>query len=299
MHLVPNLQAPSHNDIAIGHMQSIQSRLRLFVKGSPKLVRTMQAARASFHFGPWRYAARAAIRWRRPPRQAEAQDTPSRVPLEVPALVRTLKSEGMAQAGTLPPDVLGRLRRLTDDLPSGEYGRAHDHPDVRALVLDPDVIAVVRGYFGAEPELLECNIVVGHAPDPKKASLDQQSHFHFDFAGWQSLNLFVFLTDADETSGGHQMVAGTHRHRPVRDAVRHWVPDDEIMTRFPGQLRTVMGPAGTMFFEDTESFHRRLVVTRRRVLLNVLYASHRSWASKGRLVPNLADHLSVQPGIPS
>ena len=95
------------------------------------------------------------------------------------------------------------------------------------------------------------------------------------------------------------MVAGTHRHRPVRDAVRHWVGDDEIMARFPGRLRTVMGPAGTMFFEDTESFHRRLLVTRRRVLLNVLFASHRSWASKGRLVSKFADYLHRQSGAGS
>jgi len=207
--------------------------------------------------------------------------------------VRTLKSDGMALGGVLPPDLLRRLLSLTHDLPSGEYGRAHEHPAVHELVFDPDVTAVVRGYFGAEPELLECNIVVGHAADPKLASMDQQSHFHFDFAGWQSLNLFVFLTDADDTSGGHQVVVGTHRHRPVRDAVRHWIDDDEIMARFPGRVRTITGPAGTMFFEDTESFHRRLAVTRRRVLLNVLYASHRSWASKGRLVPNLADYLST------
>ena len=283
--------------MAIGHTQSIQSRLRQFGKSSPRLIRTLQAARASFHFGPWRHVARAAIRWRRPPRHADAVETPSRVRLEVPELVRTLKADGMARAGVLPADLLRGLLMLTDELPSGEYGGAHEHPDVRAVVFDADVMAVVRGYFGAEPELLECNIVIGHATDPAHASIDQQSHFHFDFAGWQSLNLFVFLTDADETSGGHQMVAGTHRHRPVRDAVRHWVDDDEIMARFPGRVRTIMGPAGTMFFEDTESFHRRLAVSRRRVLLNVLYASHRSWASKGRLVPNLAD--CVRPQSPA
>lgn len=283
------------HDMSIGHTPSFQARLRKFVKESPALIRTIQAARASIHFGPWRHAARAAIRWRRPPRPVGAVQTPSRVPLATPELVRTLKTDGTAQAGLLPSDMLRRLRSLVDELPPGEYGDAHEHPDVRDLVFDADVMAVVRGYLGAEPELLECNIVVGHAEDPEEADIAQQRHFHFDFAGWQSLNLFVYLTDADEMSGGHQVVVGTHRNRSLRDAVRHVIGEDEILTRFPGRLRTILGPAGTMFFEDTESFHRRLILTRRRVLLNVLYASHRSWASEGRLVPKFADSCELKP----
>lgn len=279
--------------MATDRPRSVQVRIREFLRQSPRLTGTLQAARASFHFGPWRHVARAAIRWRRPPRRADA--TPAQVPLEVPALVRTLKADGMARAGVLPPDALCRLRRLTDELPPGEYGDVHEHPDVRALVFDADVMAVVRSYLGAEPELLECSIVVGDAEDPTKTDIAAQRHFHFDFAGWQSLNLFVYLTDADEMSGGHQVVVGTHRNRSLRDAVRHVIGEDEILTRFPGRLRTILGPAGTMFFEDTESFHRRLILTRRRVLLNVLYASHRSWASEGRLVPKFADACELKP----
>src|SRR5690349_25135438 len=100
--------------MAIAPTESIQARLRQFGRTSPRLIRTLQAARASLHFGPWRYAARAAIRWRRPPRQADAVRTPSRVPLEVAELVRTLKSDGMARAGMLPAHVVTRLLTLTD-----------------------------------------------------------------------------------------------------------------------------------------------------------------------------------------
>lgn len=266
-----------------------QLRLRKLLKQNETVIRTFQAARASFHFGPWRHVARAAIRWRRPPRRAEA-GAASLVPLDVPKLVGALHADGMARAGVLPPDVLQPLLALVADLPPGEYGMAHEHPALGALVFDPNVRDVVRGYLGAEPELLECNVVVGraeHASEPK----GQQRYFHFDTAGWHSLNLFVYLTDADEASGGHQMIVGTHRRRSFRDAVRPWIEEDEIMARYPGRLRTILGPAGTMFFEDTESFHRRLMLSRRRVLLNVVFASHRSWASHGRNVPKLLDHL--------
>lgn len=87
------------------------------------------------------------------------------------------------------------------------------------------------------------------------------------------------------------MVVGTHRSQNMRDAIWPWVPDDEIMAMYAGRVQTITGPADTMFFEDTEAFHRRLIMTRRRVMLNVLYASHRSWFSEGRLTPKYSDYL--------
>ena len=182
-------------------------------------------------------------------------------------------------------------------LPPGEYGDFHEQPDVRALVFDANVLNVVRGFFGAEPELLECNLVVDGADDPTRVPIHPQRHFHFDFAGWQSLNLFVYLTEVEEDSGAHQVVIGTHRSRQVRDAVRPWVPDDEINARYSDRVRTIAGPAGTMFFENTEAFHRRLMLKRRRVMLNVLFASHRNWLSAGRLVPKYADYLRARSSV--
>jgi hypothetical protein len=37
-----------------------------------------------------------------------------------------------------------------------------------------------------------------------------------------------------------------------------------------------------VFFENTEAFHRRHPGNDRRVMLNLLYGSHRSWLSLGR-----------------
>lgn len=273
---------------------SLQSRIRESLRSRPYLTSALQATRAYIHFGPWRHAARAAIRWRRPPLIEGTSGQMSRLSLAVPEIVSTLRSDGMARAGELPADMLRRLRAITDDLPLGEYGHAHEHPDVQAVVNAPDVMRVVSGYLGAKPELLECNFVVARAEDPVRDAVAPQRHFHFDLAGWQSLSLFVYLTDVDEESGTHQVVLGTHRSRPVRDAVRPWISEEEIMRRFPDRVRSIAGPAGTIFFEDTEAFHRRLILKRRRVLFAALFASHRSWASSGRLTPRLADYLTAR-----
>ena len=269
-------------------------RIRQLLRASPALTTTLNAARAIVHFGPWRHAARAAIRWARPPLREAVEQPTGFLSIDAQELARILRRDGMARAGQLPDEFLLRVRRIVDEMPPGEYGDFHDEPDIRTLVLGADVLNVARKYLGAEPELLECNLVVGHAEDPVRTPIHVQRRFHFDFAGWESLNLFVYLTDVDDSSGAHQVVTGTHRSRRLRDAVRPWVPDDEILARYPGRVETIVGPAGMMFFECTEAFHRRLMFRRRRAMLNVLYASHRSWASHGRLTPRFVDYAGAR-----
>ena len=277
--------------MASSSVLSIPARIRGRLRVAPALTQTLQAGRALLHFGPWRHVARAIVRRNRPPLQGNAAQTLASLQMDSSQLVQTLRVDGMAMANHQPPDVLSRVRVVTDELPPGEYGDFHEHSDIRALVQCANVLDVVRGYFGAEPELLECTLVVHRAEDPASRSIHPQRLFHFDYAGWQSLNLFVYLTDVKEDSGAHQVVVGTHRRRSIRDAIRPWVPDDEILSRYASRIRTIAGPAGTMFFEDTEALHRRLVMKRRRVMLNILYASHRSWFSEGRLTQKYSDYL--------
>ena len=223
---------------------SIPFRIRKVLRSAPAVTTALHSARALIHFGPWRHAFRAVIRWKRPPLRGDATRTAGSVSLNAPALARTLREDGMVRAGQLPSDVLRRLRAITDDLPPGEYGHFDEQPDIGALVFGADVLNVVRGYLGAEPELLECNLVVGQAEDPVRTPVHSQRRFHFDFAGWQSLNLFVYLTDVEEDSGAHQVVIGTHRGRQLRDAIRAWVPDEEISARYPGRGADHCGAGG-------------------------------------------------------
>lgn len=270
---------------------SIPARIRVRLREAPAVTQALQAGRALLHFGPWRHAARAIVRRNRPPLHGAPAQTPGSLPLNAAQLAESLRVEGVAVANPLPPDVLARVRAVTDELLPGEYGDFHEHPDIRAFVQCADVLEVVRGYFKAEPELLECTLVIHGAENPASRTIHPQRRFHFDYAGWQSLNLFVYLTDVEGDSGAHQVVVGSHLNRNIRDAIRPWIPDDEISARYAGRVRTITGPAGTMFFEDTEAFHRRLGMTRRRAMLNILYASHRSWLSKGRLTPKYSDYL--------
>jgi hypothetical protein len=215
--------------------------------------------------------------------------------LDAASVVSAVRSEGVCVVGQLPEELLNSIRRVTDELPAGEYARFHEaNRDVRELVNDEVVLSVLRTFFRAEPELLECTVVVHRAEDDALKPKNSQRYYHFDYAGWDSLNLFVYLSDVEGDSGAHEIVVGTHRRRRVRDAIRPWIPDEEIERRFEGRIRRITGPAGTMFFENTEAFHRRLRMKRRRVILNVLFASHRGLFSHGRLARPYAEYLEAQ-----
>ncbi len=268
--------------------QFTESRLAAFrrnLRKQPRLAATIRAVRALIHFGPWRNIARASIRLRRRP--ARTLDTAvSLIPnLDAGAAANAVRRDSVCVTGCLPNALVDEIRAVTDHLPPNEYGAFHEQlPAVQRLVTDAGVLAVAQAYFQAEPILLECNLVIQEEEERKRIGPTSQRRFHFDYAGWHSLNLFVYLTDVAVDSGAHQVVMGTHRYKRVQDAIRSSFDDDEIERRFLPRIRTIEGPAGTAFFEDTEAFHRRLAVKQRRVMLNILFASHRSAFSRGRLV---------------
>lgn len=258
----------------------------------------LRRTRAVVHFGPWRHAARAVVRALHPPQTDTSHTdtslgTPTLLPgIDVQTVCTALRTDGVCVAGQLPPSTLATLRAVTDALPRGEYGQFHMHDaTVRALLSDPDVRAVLRAHLGAEPELLECTVVVHEPLAGELVKPDPQRHFHFDFAGWQSLNLFVYLSDVTPDSGPHQIAVGTHRDRRLADALVEVLDDSVALPRFDGRIRTITGPAGTLFFEDTEAFHRRGSLTERRAMLNVLFASHRGLFSRGRLARSYGTYL--------
>lgn len=271
---------------------------RRWLARHPQIGWVVRSTRAIIHFGPWRGFFRWAIRVLRPPRVVSDLTPSVLAHLDVASAVTALKRDGVFIAGVLPPALLARLRAVSDRLPRNAYTHMHEANDeVRALVYDPGVLTLLRAHFGSEPVLLECSAVVHEPGHERIVGPTSQRRFHFDYAGWQSLNMFVYLTDVDAESAPHEIAVGTHRSRTLRDAVRPSLLDDEAYRRFGAVIRTITGPAGTVFFEDTEAFHRRGAVGQRRVMLNILYASHRGLLSHGRLGMRYADY--VRTAVPA
>ncbi len=190
-------------------------------------------------------------------------------------------------ANSLPLDFVNRLRTITDQLKVDHYQLMHHiDGDIRQLTNDPAIRSVLRAYFDCEPELLECTLVV--TGSSQHQTLSEQNEFHFDYAGWESLNVFVYLTNVTVESAHHIIVKGSHRKMGLRDVIQGSVTSAEALRRFGPSIHCVTGPAGTVFFENTEAYHRRQLSEERRVMLNILYASHRGFFSRGR---SSRDHI--------
>jgi hypothetical protein len=245
-------------------------------------VSLFRAGRAAVHFGSWRVVPQFLIRRLRRVIRADSDGSSLLGSLDACAIAEEVHQNSVALAGILPLDFVSRLRAVTDRLPVEQYELMHYvDENVRLLSEDPGIKSVLRAYLGCEPVLLESNLLVTK-PHPAHAPLDPQNMFHFDYAGWKSLNVFVYLTDVTPESSHHVVIKGSHRSVGIRDMLRATLADDEALRRFGPSIQSITGPAGTLFFENTEAFHKRHTGNTRRVMLNMLYASHRSWLSHGR-----------------
>jgi len=247
-----------------------------------KLNSTFHIFRQLAHFGPWRVIPKFAIQKLRPPTRSQQTDNTSLLgSIDPNAIAAEIRQNSVAIVGALPTEFVNRLRQITDVLPANEYQLVHQVDNsIRQLAEDPGIKNVLRAYLKCEPALLEASLFVSNPEEGRP--LQDQNSFHFDYAGWESLNAFVYLTDVQERSSCHIVAKGSHRNIAFLDVLRGSLSAEEGNRRFGATVQKITGPAGTLFFENTEAFHRRHQGNERRVMLNLLYASHQSLLSHGR-----------------
>ena len=192
--------------------------------------------------------------------------------IDLGAAVLRLEHDGFFLGLEIKPSVLGDSVPYWVDKGPGVYVDAHLHcAPIGQIASDPQVLNVVRAYFRCEPKLVECKLFVtdGDTTDPLAAG------YHFDHAGPRSLNVMAYLTPVNEDNGPHVLVAGTQRHKRLRDYLRELTPIHIVDRRYPGRVHTITGPAGTVLIENAEIFHRRLQAKRRRVAIIAVYSTSR------------------------
>lgn len=253
-----------------------------FLSRKLRISNTLHKLRQFIHFGPWRAIPIHLIRKLRPVRVSKGTREPSMLgTIEAVSIADEIHRNSVSVVGILPSKFVEDIRKVTDKLPLNEYPLVHQvSKPVLQLTEDSGVKSIIRAYLKCEPVLLEASFFVsGSESNPR---YHDQNYFHFDYAGWQSLNVFVYLTDVTENSSYHIVAKGSHRSISVQDVVRGSLTPEEGGRRYGTAIQEIMGPAGTIFFENTEAFHRRNKGNERRVMLNLLYASHRNFMSHGR-----------------
>jgi hypothetical protein len=145
-------------------------------------------------------------------------------------------------------------------------------PAAQRLVADDSVRRLAQRYLGATP-VQDLVAMWWSAARGPRASAPAAQQFHFDLDRLRFIKLFVYLTDVDAMTGPHVFVPGSHRELPreLRDDRRYG--DDEVLTRFPHELR-IAGPRGTVFLADTRGLHKGLPLEQgHRLVFQLQYSS--------------------------
>jgi len=146
----------------------------------------------------------------------------------------------------------------------------------------PPIVDFIEQALGCVPTLYSLNAWWSF-PARHQSDLGAQ-HFHRDTDDWRFVTLFLYLTDVDEGSGPHQLVAGSHTLEGTERAIERGraagirgVPFDALdsFTNYfgtafstncerllAGSVIDIAGKAGTIFTANTVAIHRGLVPTK-------------------------------------
>ncbi len=195
----------------------------------------------------------------------------------------------------LTPNTATR-RLLSDRLPETRFGLWEQHvisacPPFCRAAFDPALLRIAEAYLDAPPTV---SIITAWWSFPSNAAPPGgMQHFHHDRDDFRMLKLFCYLTDVTPTSGPHEFVEETHSfdallglmgRRKWQSAAEqkeflqwmeaHRKEDADVSRMFPAEnIRTITGPRGATFFEDTRGLHRGLPpVNAPRLAFEICYA---------------------------
>ncbi|MEE9412734.1 MAG: hypothetical protein V3V22_06735 [Methylococcales bacterium] len=176
-----------------------------------------------------------------------------------------IRERGFSLGAKLPDTLTNRVREFALAGNQQVYINPHLICDsIAEIVNDEKVLQVVEQYLGVH-KICCCSKLWWNNPEHSEKTYSQgecgeigsNTPFHYDLSDFQSLALFVYISDVDNASGPHEIIEGSHRDRSLK---RYWcraISEHEAHEKFPGKLVKFVGPAGTSFFEDVSCYHRR------------------------------------------
>lgn len=118
-------------------------------------------------------------------------------------------------------------------------------------------------------------------------------HFHRDVDSLRFIKVFLYLTDVDEQDGPHDYVVGSHRSWALSTTKR--ISDAEVLKAFgKNTVRSMTGPAGTIFLANTYGIHRgRRPLASRRLVFAGAYTNLKTPHGPGHPVADLPDGYDI------
>ena len=123
------------------------------------------------------------------------------------------------------------------------------------LIVDASLMDVAGKYVGATP-MQDLVAMWWSTPVGPAASSAAAQEFHFDLDRLQFLKIFVYVTDVDDRTGPHVYVRGTHEGLPAEFRRDGRYAENEVRDRFGEDVKSIVGPRGTVFLADTRGLHK-------------------------------------------
>lgn len=148
---------------------------------------------------------------------------------------------------------------------------------VRDVILNTDLVSVVRDYLGAEPTLLFSNIIWTFPVYNKGQRVDEvgQFGFHFDIPDFKAVAVFVYLNDVDEDCGPHVVIGGTHKRKPLQALVMNTLSRNKASKKYANRVEVFTGTSGTMVIEDIYAYHKATNPYKPRLALKFFFGVQR------------------------
>ena len=148
-------------------------------------------------------------------------------------------------------------------------------PARAGLIGERSLPHVTSAYLGIDPLIM--SVVLWKSFPSTVADQRSAQHFHYDNDRAAFVELFVYLTDVGPVNGPHTYVPRSHRAKPRRLLHGKRLGDAEVAQHYPAKnWREITGPRGTVFFADTQGFHKGGHVTAgERAIFQINLASDR------------------------
>jgi hypothetical protein len=188
-------------------------------------------------------------------------------------------------SGTVPSSI--EMWSLSEDWVLGQ-------PLTQRVLTDPYILEVASQYLGVSPVLSQTSSWFSlNSPRSQEIESAQQWHWDCDRVKW--LKVFVYITDVDGEHGPHEFVRGTHRRLP-RTSLSSRVPDSRVRHLYADEdIISMVGPPGTLVFEDTRGLHRGRPVQRGHRLVLQLEFSIDLFGAAAPLLPAVAQDYLTEP----
>ncbi|MFN0109784.1 MAG: hypothetical protein ACKVZH_13095 [Blastocatellia bacterium] len=251
--------------------------LRRFLKRQPRIVSLVRALRSVWWLGPWQ--SLLVKHHQRRNQNPALPRNPSSLFAELNArkTVADLNQAGYAHGIQLPESQINQIVEFCGQQDACANPHLHCQT-VHQIAHDPKLLEVVKGYFGTEPVLYSSSLYWTWPPlteEKHQQALALKSKFHYDVGDFKTLIVFIYLTDVDESSGPHVVIAGTHKQKTLMRLLTRYLNDSVAYAEFSDRINVITGQRGAGFFEDLTCYHKHSVGQKARLMLTICYLLQR------------------------